>query len=286
MPNYTKGEICLPEKIEIKDMNLHEKLAGIRKIVEVVQKNKEGHNYKYAGEETILAKVIAGMDRYGVNLYSEIVPGTMTLTPYSYTKVKPLKGGGTFEETVNEFLVQCELLYTWVNVDNPEDTLSVHWSMIGQKSDASQAVGSGLTYCNRYFLLKFFQVATPKDDPDNWKSVKEDAENEEDIKIAKSIVEEINKLVSNHFDQFTDTEESKAERTRVAGIVKKYARNRNGKPSADYFNIEKPDDAQKLLDELRTDFSAQSEEKSMDGITFDKKDEQKEKKVEKKEDKA
>ena len=281
-----KGEIHLPEKTEIKDMSLHEKLAGIRKIVEVVQKNKEGHNYKYAGEETILAKVIAGMDRYGVNLYSEIVPGTMTLTPYSYTKVKPLKGGGTFEEIVNEFLVQGELLYTWVNVDNPEDTLSVHWSMIGQKSDASQAVGSGLTYCNRYFLLKFFQVATPKDDPDNWKSAKEAAENEEDIKIAKSIVEEINKLVSNHFDQFTGTEESKAERTRVAGIVKKYARNSNGKPSADYFNIEKPDDAQKLLDELRTDFSAQSEKKSMDGITFDKKDEQKEKKVEKKEDKA
>lgn len=267
-------------------MSLHEKLAGIRKIVEVVQKNKEGHNYKYAGEETILAKVIAGMDRYGVNLYSEIVPGTMTLTPYSYTKVKALKGGGTFEEIVNEFLVQGELLYTWVNVDNPEDTLSVHWSMIGQKSDASQAVGSGLTYCNRYFLLKFFQVATPKDDPDNWKSAKEAAENEEDVKIAKSIVEEINKLVSNHFDQFTGTEESKAERTRVAGIVKKYARNSNGKPSADYFNIEKPDDAQKLLEELRTDFSAQSEKKSMDGITFDKKDEQKEKKVEKKEDKA
>lgn len=286
MHNYTKGEIHLPEKTEIKDMSLHEKLAGIRKIVEVVQKNKEGHNYKYAGEETILAKVIAGMDRYGVNLYSEIVPGTMTLTPYSYTKVKALKGGGTFEEIVNEFLVQGELLYTWVNVDNPEDTLSVHWSMIGQKSDASQAVGSGLTYCNRYFLLKFFQVATPKDDPDNWKSVKEAAENEEDIKIAKSIVEEINKLVSNHFDQFTDTEESKAERTRVAGIVKKYARNSNGKPSADYFNIEKPDDAQKLLEELRTDFSAQSEKKPMDGITFDKKDEQKEKKVEKKEDKA
>jgi len=273
MQNYTKGEIHLPEKTEIKDMSLHEKLAGIRKIVEVVQKNKEGHNYKYAGEETILAKVIAGMDRYGVNLYSEIVPGTMTLTPYSYTKVKALKGGGTFEEIVNEFLVQGELLYTWVNVDNPEDTLSVHWSMIGQKSDASQAVGSGLTYCNRYFLLKFFQVATPKDDPDNWKSAKEAAENEEDIKIAKSIVEEINKLVSNHFDQFTDAEESKAERTRVAGIVKKYARNSNGKPSADYFNIEKPDDAQKLLDELRADFSAQSEKKS------DEKNEQKEKKA-------
>ena len=86
-------------------------------------------------------------------------------------------------------------------------------------------------------------------------------------------MEEINKLVSNHFDQFTDAEESKAERTRVAGIVKKYARNSNGKPSADYFNIEKPDDAQKLLDELRADFSAQSEKKP------DEKNEQKEKKA-------
>ena len=32
---------------EIKDLNLVQKLAGIRKMVEVIRKNKSGYNYKY-----------------------------------------------------------------------------------------------------------------------------------------------------------------------------------------------------------------------------------------------
>ena len=38
--------------------------------------------------------------------------------------------------------------------------------MVGQQADGSQALGSGLTYANRYFLLKYFNVATSEDDPD------------------------------------------------------------------------------------------------------------------------
>lgn len=37
-------------------MNIYQKLARIRKQVEVIQKNKSGYGYKYVSEDEILAK--------------------------------------------------------------------------------------------------------------------------------------------------------------------------------------------------------------------------------------
>ena len=34
------------------------------------------------------------------------------------------------------------------------------------QADASMAFGGALTYCNRYFLLKFLEIPTDNDDPD------------------------------------------------------------------------------------------------------------------------
>ena len=38
-------------------MNIYQKLAKIRKQVEVIQKNKSGYNYKYVSEDEILARI-------------------------------------------------------------------------------------------------------------------------------------------------------------------------------------------------------------------------------------
>ena len=38
-------------------MNIYQKLARIRKQVEVIQKNKSGYGYKYVSEDEILAKI-------------------------------------------------------------------------------------------------------------------------------------------------------------------------------------------------------------------------------------
>ena len=108
-------------KKPIETMTLVEKLAGIRSMVEVIRKNKSGYNYKYVSEDEILARVTAGMDKYHVLLYPSIVPQTAEITPYSYTKTKNTKDGKRLEETVNEVLVKADMVYTWVNLDNPED---------------------------------------------------------------------------------------------------------------------------------------------------------------------
>lgn len=219
---------------DIKDLNLVQKLAGIRKMVEVIRKNKSGFNYKYVSEDEILARVTAGMDKYHVLLYPGIVPQTAAVTPYNYTKIKNAKDGKKIEESVNEVLVKADMTFTWINLDNPEDTLVVPWVIVGQQSDASQAVGSGLSYLHRYFLLKFFQIATPDDDPDNWRSKKLQAAEEEERAVVSAMIDEIDELVSNHLNAIQDEEQLKDTRAKLTDVIKKHVKDNKGKPSGNY----------------------------------------------------
>ena len=110
-------------------LNLYQKLAKIRRLVEVVQKNKSGYGYKYVTDDELLAKITVGMDKHGVSLVPSIVPGSIKVEPYTYKKTKrdKQKDGTPFvyEETVNEFTAVCDMAYIWVNNDNPEETITV-----------------------------------------------------------------------------------------------------------------------------------------------------------------
>ena len=70
-------------------------------------------------------------------------------------------------DTVSEFLFSAEMTFRWINNESPEDSITVTWPIGGNSGDMSQAMGSALTYGTRYFLLKFFNCATSKDDPDS-----------------------------------------------------------------------------------------------------------------------
>ena len=229
------------------NLNLVQKLAKIREMVEVLRKNKSGFNYKYVTEDEILARVAAGMKKYGVSLQPSIVPGTLSVTPVSYTKTKNTKSGDQLKEEINETLVHAELTFTWVNCDDVNDTLVVPWALVGQQGDASQAFGSGLTYANRYYMLKFFQIATPDDDPDNWRSKKEEAEQEAEMAIVRPIITKID----DHVKAYLNANENEASaRKALIEVVKKYVKDGN-KPTADYMNyLTDPTVAGELLEEL------------------------------------
>lgn len=234
-------------------LNVHQRIAKIRGMVEVCQKNASGYNYKYVSEEEVLAKVAAGMDKYGLNLYVSLVADKLEATHMLYEKKKTGRNGAEITETVDEFMVTGQLEYTWVNTDNPEDCLTVRWPLVGQQSDASQAVGSAMTYMNRYFLLKFFQVATPQDDPDNWRSKKKQAEDQANTELARQLIDEAHQLVSDHLAALSSEDVAKNFKATLAETVRKYAKSKTtGKPSANYYEITKPDVAAALLDEIRT----------------------------------
>lgn len=222
-------------------LNLYQKLAKIRKQVEVVQKNKSGYGYKYVTDDELLAKITVGMDKYGVSLVPNIVPGTLRVEPYTYKKTKRDKNG-SYEETVNEFTAVCDMAYVWVNNDNPEETVTVSWSMVGQQSDASQCLGSGLTYSMRYFLLKYFNVATPDDDPDNWRSKQKATEAAEDKALAEQIINTLDGKVKVFLAENPNRGED------VKKLMSKYAKGGN------YFAITESALASKVLEDFQSTF--------------------------------
>lgn len=236
-------------------LNIYQKLAKIRKPVEILQKNKKAYSYNYVTEDLILAKITGLMDKLQVSLIPNIISGTMVVTPYSYSKTKATKDGKIYEEKNNEIIVNCDMEWCWVNNENPDDRIAVPWSMVGQQADASQAFGSGLTYSSRYFLLKYFNVATSDDDPDNWRTIQKEAGAAEDKVVAEQIVEQVHQAVTAWLESHPDDKQE------VVTIVKKYAKTKGGKASANYYDITDPVVASNLLNEVTEKFTDSNKEK-------------------------
>ena len=239
-------------------LNLVQKLAKMREMVEVLRKNKAGYNYKYVTEDEIMAKVAAGMKKYDVSLIPSIVQGTLVVTPCHYEKTKITKSGEVIKEAINEVLVYGEMLFTWVNNEDRSDHIQVPWVLVGRQSDASQTLGSALTYANRYFMLKYFQIATPDDDPDNWRGKKEEASQEADRAAVQQVITKIDAYIRGYIDANGDNVDEA--RKNIAGVVKKYVRN-GAKATVDYqTHLTDMETAGKLLEALQNEFKFSNEE--------------------------
>lgn len=228
-------------------LNLYQKLAKIRKQVEVMKKDTKAYGYNYVKEEDILAKITAFMEKYDLSLIPGITPGTMKVEPYTYKKTKVTPKGERYDEWCNEVLVSADTVWTWVNNKNPEERIEVPWTMVGQQSDASQSFGSGLTYSSRYFLLKYFNVSTSNDDPDNWRSKQKEAEQAEDRAIAEQIITELDNAIRSFLSA------NPKESEKVKALVSKYVKN------GDYFAIKESVLASRLLTDFKSTFLKEEE---------------------------
>ena len=166
-----------------KKMKLLQKIAEIRKELDYLQKDTKGFNYKYVAGVTILGKIHDRMNELGMLLYPEI-------TEQSVEPISILTKTG--QKT--EMLVKSLGSYVWIDIETG-DTLKVPWSFTGQQADASQAFGSGLTYAERYFLMKFFNVPTDEADPDKIRSSQQQKEKESE----ELSLEDLKKKVKNGF---------------------------------------------------------------------------------------
>lgn len=212
-----------------KELNLHQKILKIADMAGVLQKNKNGYSYKYVPEEDIQAKVTAGLQKYGIMLYNSIEPGTTKVTPFTYEKYDPkLKAN----KPVHEVIVSADMTYTWVNVENPEETVRTTWAFVGQMEDAAQAMGAGLTYTNRYYLMKQLQLATTESDPDNYRSKQKEAEDYEEIAAAKEAQARLEKKVKEVVEAGIELmKNGRVSKTDMMAVVAKH-NNGNGNPSA------------------------------------------------------
>lgn len=230
-------------------LNIYQKISKVRKLAEVIQKNKSGYGYKYTSVDEILAKVTAGMQQHNLLLLPRIVPGTCVVTPYTYTTVQNTKAGDKIEKINNEIIVQHDLTFTWVNADNPKEFIEIPWTSVGSQSDPSQALGSGLTYSLRQFLTQFFQIAALDDtDPDAWRAKQKQAQMEEDRIVKDSIIAKITEFIDSIIGANPD------KKNEIADVIKKTIKI-NGKASANYLAIEDSETAANLLEILNKHFA-------------------------------
>lgn len=221
------------------NMNIYQKLAKIRKQVEVMKRNKKAYGYNYTAIEDILAKITVMMEKYELSLLPGIVPGSIAVEPYSYSETKTTQAGEPYEKRSNEVLVSADTTWTWINNANPTECIVVPWAMVGQQQDASQSFGSGLSYSFRYFLIDYFNIATSDNDPDKFRGKQREAEAEAEKRILESVIDEIDKYLNDYMEKHPKDGD------KVKEIVGKYIKD------CDYFKLKESSVAAKLLAEIR-----------------------------------
>lgn len=142
-------------KLDIKDLNLYQRLSGVRKTLSFIKTEKQTSDAKYATTKSslVLYPLHKPINDYGLLLIPEIISEDPVV------EIKSSSGGV-------RYLVKLNMTMTWVNIDKPDEKHTVKWIAKGLNSDPDKAVGAALTYSERYFMLKFFNIATDKDDPD------------------------------------------------------------------------------------------------------------------------
>lgn len=171
-------------------MSLDNKILELKKLICVMEKDAKGHGYDYVSEESILLAINDKMIELGLRLTPRLVSGTLHSEVLNYTNAKG--------QDKTDVIVRSEMVYEWKDIETGEVEL-VPWGLIGQQSDASQALGSGLTYSNRYFLLKYFNVATSNDDPDKIRSEQAAAEERKKISATQTKIKKVfNELLTKH----------------------------------------------------------------------------------------
>ena len=180
--------------MENSDMNLDKKLMELKKLVSIMQKDSEGHGYTYVSEESILLAINDKMIELGLKLTPRFKPNTLYSEIINYQNSKG--------QPKTDVLVRSEMQFIWKDIESGETEI-VDWGLVGQQADGSQSLGSGLTYSNRYFLLKYFNVATSKDDPDK---IRSEIEAEEERKKLSALQTKIKKAFNEMVKKYRTKE--------------------------------------------------------------------------------
>jgi len=149
-------------------MNIYQKLIEVRKSCEYLQKSNEGAQYKYVSSSQTLSALKSKMDELGLLLVPKITSSsvdtdTIDQPPDKYGKLK----------RTSTYFTQLWMVYVWINAENPEEQIVCPWYGQGVDIAGEKGVGKAVTYAEKYFLLKFFNIATDKDDPDSFQKKNE-----------------------------------------------------------------------------------------------------------------
>ncbi|WP_255258492.1 ERF family protein [Bacillus wiedmannii] len=141
------------------EMNIYQKLVEVRREVEYLQKKESGQQYSYVSSSQVLAALREKLNELNMLLIPKIINKNVREDTVSYEQ------NGRPKNTTTYF-TELDLEYTWVNADKPDETIVCPWYEQGVDIAGEKGVGKALTYAEKYFMLKFFNIPTDKDDPD------------------------------------------------------------------------------------------------------------------------
>ena len=137
-----------------KTLNIYQKLLVIQSKISGLGKDKKAFNFSYVTGDKLLSYVKPLMDELGLILKQEIISIDNLRMDYV-----------SKSDNKTEILSKVMMRFTWVDSASGETDINL-FGANGQNG-FDKGVGSALTYGERYFLLKFFHIATDEDDIDN-----------------------------------------------------------------------------------------------------------------------
>lgn len=136
-----------------KPKGLLPKLAALQSAVRGLGKDTKGNSYEYVSGSKVLDAVRPRMDELGLLLVQEVEDIRNERVDYS-----------TRNGAKSEMFTSVSMVFTWIDTESGEK-LPVRFAANGCNG-WDKGLGSALTYGERYFLLKFFHIATDEDDVD------------------------------------------------------------------------------------------------------------------------
>jgi hypothetical protein len=138
-----------------KPKNIYQKLLVIQQAIMGLGKDKAAFGYKYVTGDKVLEHLKPLMNEHGLLLKQEVLSIENTRQDYQTANGK----------AANEINSKVMMRFTWVDCMTGEKDENL-FGANGQNA-WDKGVGSALTYGERYFLLKYFHIATDEDDIDN-----------------------------------------------------------------------------------------------------------------------
>ena len=142
-------------------MNIYQKLIEVRKAVPYLKKGNKGEQYSYTSSSQVVAAIREKMDELGLLLIPRIIDKNVRTETVEFKD----KNGNVNKKTTTYF-TELTMEFKWINAENPEETMVVPFYAQGVDRAGEKGVGKALTYAEKYFFLKQFNIATDNDDPD------------------------------------------------------------------------------------------------------------------------
>ena len=164
-------------------LKLLEKIENVRNSVDYLQKNNRGDQFSYVSSSQVLAAI-----------RQELKDQKLLLEPVLNKEGANLR---YMEEESQSMMVELKYKYRWVDVETGA-TYEIPWYALGSDYH-EKGVGKALTYGEKYFLLKYFNVPTDEADPDKFQEAAERQRNRQqtnskEFKKKKSIFNKLKKI--------------------------------------------------------------------------------------------